>query len=208
MKAKRMDLCWSVKMNYSLANNISQKFLYKPKNVYHVTLLVKGNTLANAFSVKISRDEPVSELKKVIKAEKQNDFAGVDADKLRLWKVEIGGDHLDDPLKNLTLNDNNELSAINEIGDYWTEKLPKKHIHVLVEPPASTATSAREQELLERISLLEKSLSKSVHGMYFCQEISGTVQSRKSLGYESLKLTGLWKAFTNPVVALQHSTLL
>ncbi|PKB96624.1 hypothetical protein RhiirA5_434532, partial [Rhizophagus irregularis] len=136
-----------------------------------------------------------------------NDFAGVDADKLRLWKVEIGGDHLDDPLKNLTLNDNNELSAINEIGDYWTEKLPKKHIHVLVEPPASTATSAREQELLERISLLEKSLSKSVHGMYFCQEISGTVQSRKSLGYESLKLTGLWKAFTNPVVALQHSTL-
>ncbi|GBC52715.2 hypothetical protein GLOIN_2v1658885 [Rhizophagus irregularis DAOM 181602=DAOM 197198] len=129
--------------------------------------LVKGNTLANAFSVKISRDEPVSELKKVIKAEKQNDFAG-----------------------NLTLNDNNELSAINEIGDYWTEKPPKKHIYVLVEPPASTATSTREQELLERISLLEKSLSKSVHGMYFCQEISGTVQSRKSLGHESLKSTG------------------
>uniref|UniRef100_U9SFS1 Crinkler effector protein N-terminal domain-containing protein n=1 Tax=Rhizophagus irregularis (strain DAOM 181602 / DAOM 197198 / MUCL 43194) TaxID=747089 RepID=U9SFS1_RHIID len=131
--------------------------------------LVKGNTLANAFSVKISRDEPVSELKK---------------------KVEIGSDHLDNPLKNLTLNDNNELSAINEIGDYWTEKPPKKHIYVLVEPPASTATSTREQELLERISLLEKSLSKSVHGMYFCQEISGTVQSRKSLGHESLKSTG------------------
>ncbi|PKC54368.1 hypothetical protein RhiirA1_542909 [Rhizophagus irregularis] len=50
--------------------------------------LLKGNTLANAFSVKISRDEPVSELKKVIKAEKQNDFAGVDADKLRLWNTE------------------------------------------------------------------------------------------------------------------------
>ncbi|RGB27176.1 hypothetical protein C1646_769459 [Rhizophagus diaphanus] len=72
-----------------------------------VTLLclVKGNTLANAFSVKISRDEPVSELKKAIKAEKQNDFDGVDADELKLWKF---------------------------------EKPPKKHIHVIVEPPATS----------------------------------------------------------------------
>ena len=51
--------------------------------------LVKGNTLANAFSVKISREEPISELKKAIKAEKQNDFAGVDADRLKLWMVTI-----------------------------------------------------------------------------------------------------------------------
>jgi hypothetical protein len=66
--------------------------------------LVKGNKTANAFSVKISRDEPVSELKKAIKAEKQNDFAGVDADKLKLWKVPISDDHVD-PLNNLSLED-------------------------------------------------------------------------------------------------------
>lgn len=36
--------------------------------------LIKSNTIANAFSVKISRDEPISELKKAIKSEKQNDF--------------------------------------------------------------------------------------------------------------------------------------
>ena len=33
--------------------------------------LVKGNTPENAFSVKISRDEPISELKDAIKAKKQ-----------------------------------------------------------------------------------------------------------------------------------------
>uniref|UniRef100_U9UGD3 Uncharacterized protein n=1 Tax=Rhizophagus irregularis (strain DAOM 181602 / DAOM 197198 / MUCL 43194) TaxID=747089 RepID=U9UGD3_RHIID len=37
-----------------------------------------------------------------IKAEKQNDFAGVDADRFKLWKVEIPGDHID-PLSNLSL---------------------------------------------------------------------------------------------------------
>src|ERR1051325_9690413 len=119
--------------------------------------LVKGNTTANAFSVKISRDEYISELKKVIKEEKQNDFAGVDADKLKLWKVEIHGDR-NDHLRNISLKDSDELVAINDIGDYWSEKPPQKHIHVIVEPPVSIATSSREQELLDRITSLEESL--------------------------------------------------
>ncbi|PKY36759.1 hypothetical protein RhiirB3_533623, partial [Rhizophagus irregularis] len=101
----------------------------------------------------------VSHLKEAIKAKKHKTFHGVEADELRLWKVEIGGDHLDDPLKNLILNDNNELSAINEIGDYWSEKPPRKHIHVLVEPPQSTATSSREQELLDELTTLRALLN-------------------------------------------------
>src|SRR5436190_20552548 len=96
--------------------------------------LVKGNTLANAFSAKISREEPISELKKAIKAEKQNDFAGVDADRLKLWKVTIPDDQ-DDLLSKLTLNDGDELLATREIGNYWTEKPPKRHIHVIVKLP-------------------------------------------------------------------------
>ena len=96
--------------------------------------LVKGNTLANAFSVKISREEPISELKKAIKAEKQNDFAGVDADRLKLWKVSIPGDQ-DDQLRNLILQDSDELLAIDDIGDYWPTSPPKKHIHVIVKLP-------------------------------------------------------------------------
>src|SRR5947207_2688431 len=95
--------------------------------------LVKGNTTANAFSVKISRDEPISELKEAIKAKKQNDFAGVDADKLKLWKVSIPDDR-DDLLSNLTLQDQVELLATRDIGDHWSEKPPKRNIHVLVSP--------------------------------------------------------------------------
>ena len=116
--------------------------------------LVKGNTSENAFSVKISRDEPISELKDAIKAKKAPEFDNFPADKLKLWKVPISGDH-DDQLRNLTLEDSDELLAINDIGDYWTEKPLKKRIHVLVSPPESTATSSREQELLDQVASLQ-----------------------------------------------------
>ncbi len=94
--------------------------------------LVKGNTLANAFSVKISREEPISELKKAIKAEKQNDFAGVDADRLKLWKVSIPDDR-DDLLSNPILQD--ELLATKEISKYFPDPPLEEHIHVIVKLP-------------------------------------------------------------------------
>ena|ERR1051326_6322636 len=128
--------------------------------------LVKGNTLANAFPIDVNKDQLVGHLKKVIKAEKQNDFAGIDADRLKLWKKEIPDDQ-DDLLSNLTLNDGDELLATREIGDYWTEKPPKRNIHVIVEPPESTTTSSREQELLDELTSLRALINKSVHGMYF-----------------------------------------
>ncbi|CAI2191241.1 7858_t:CDS:2, partial [Funneliformis geosporum] len=56
-----------------------------------------------------------------------------------------------------------KLLATREIGDYWTEKPPKRNIHVIVEPPETIATSSREQELLDRIASLEASLNKSVY---------------------------------------------
>src|SRR3954453_5142779 len=126
--------------------------------------LVKGNTTANAFEVDIEKDKSISHLKKVIKAEKQNDFAGVDADKLRLWKVTIPGDQ-DDLLSNLTLNDGDELLATKKISKYFPDSPPEEHIHVLVSPPEATTASSREQELLEEIASLKEKLSKSEHGM-------------------------------------------
>ena len=125
--------------------------------------LVKGNTTANAFPVDINKDQLVGHLKDAIKAKNQNDFAGVDAVKLKLWKKEIPDDQ-DDLLSNLTLNDGDELLATREIGDYWAEKPPKRNIHVIVEPPESTTTSSREQELLDRIASLEEKLSKNEYG--------------------------------------------
>jgi hypothetical protein len=127
--------------------------------------LVKGNTLANAFSVKISREEPISELKKAIKAEKAPEFDNFPADKLKPWKVTIPDDQ-DDLLNNLSLDDEPELLATREIGDYWTEKPPKKHIHVIVSPPESTATSSEVLELREQLASLQALLNKSTHGTY------------------------------------------
>ncbi|GBC30661.2 kinase-like domain-containing protein [Rhizophagus irregularis DAOM 181602=DAOM 197198] len=96
--------------------------------------LVKGNTLANAFPVDINKDQLVGHLKEAIKVKKQNDFAGVDADKLKLWKVMIPSDQ-DDQLRNLILQNSDELLAINDIGDYWPTPPPKKHIHIIVKLP-------------------------------------------------------------------------
>ena len=96
--------------------------------------LVKGNKTANAFAVDIDSGKLVSHLKDAIKAKKQNDFAGIDADRLKLWKVSIPGDQ-DDQLRNLILQDSDELLAINDIGDYWPTSPPKKHIHVIVKLP-------------------------------------------------------------------------
>jgi Crinkler effector protein N-terminal domain len=124
--------------------------------------LVKGNTTANAFPVDIEKDQLVGHLKEVIKEKNAQTFANVDAKDLKLWKKEIPDDQ-DDFLSNLTLNDGDELLATREIGDYWTEKPPKRNIHVLIEPPESTTTSSREQELLDQVASLQALLT---HGMY------------------------------------------
>ncbi|PKY32177.1 hypothetical protein RhiirB3_531946 [Rhizophagus irregularis] len=105
----------------------------------------------------------VVDLKDAIKAKKAPVFDNFPADELRLWKVEISGDHLEDQLKNLKLNGSGELSAINEIGDHWTEKPPKKNIHVKVEPPVSTTASNEVLELREKLASLQALLNKSVH---------------------------------------------
>src|SRR4051812_45212345 len=127
--------------------------------------LVKGNTTANAFPVHIEGSSLVGDLKDAIKAKKQNDFAGVDADKLKLWKKEIPDDQ-DNLLSNLTLNDGDELLATREIGDYWSEKPPKRHIHVIVESPETTTASSEVLELREQLASLQALLNKSEYGTY------------------------------------------
>ncbi|GBC28180.2 hypothetical protein GLOIN_2v1580557 [Rhizophagus irregularis DAOM 181602=DAOM 197198] len=123
---------------------------------------IHSQTLS-AFPVHIDGNSLVGDLKDAIKAKKAPVFDNFAADELRLWKVEISGDHLDDQLKNLNLNGSGELSAINEIGDYWTEKPPKKNIHVIVEPPVSTTASNEVLELREKLASLQALLNKSVH---------------------------------------------
>ena len=71
----------------------------------------------------------------------------------------ISDDH-DDQLRNLSLEDSDELLAINEIGDYWTEKPPKRHIHVIA------TVSSEVLELREQLASLVALLNKSEYGTY------------------------------------------
>ena len=107
----------------------------------------------------------MAHLKKVIKAEKAPELDNFPADKLKLWKVTIPGDQ-DDQLRNLILQDSDELLAIRKISKYFPDSPPEEHIHVIVSPPETTATSSREQELLEQVASLQALLNKSVHGTY------------------------------------------
>ncbi|RHZ74827.1 hypothetical protein Glove_219g15 [Diversispora epigaea] len=66
---------------------------------------LRVKTLSNAFPVEIDDNKLVGFLKKVIKEEKKNDFAIFDADKLKLWKVNI-----------LTENENYKLTAVQNIN--------------------------------------------------------------------------------------------
>ncbi|CAG8699193.1 17869_t:CDS:2, partial [Racocetra fulgida] len=57
--------------------------------------------------------------------ENPNNFAGVDAMNLKLWKAEIPINS-DNTIQGPTLD--NELFPANDIGEYWKETLSKKHI--------------------------------------------------------------------------------
>ncbi|GES99318.1 hypothetical protein GLOIN_2v1878727 [Rhizophagus clarus] len=108
--------------------------------------LVKGNTTANVFAIDIDSGKLVSHLKKVIKAEKQNDFAGLDADKLRLWKVSIPAKQPSAQLtavSKISVNIKDELggvelSPVDDISEHFdngSNKPIKKNLHIIVEPP-------------------------------------------------------------------------
>ncbi|PKY28938.1 hypothetical protein RhiirB3_445341 [Rhizophagus irregularis] len=76
------------------------------------------------------------------KGEKQNDFAGVDADKLKLWKA---------------------ISKTKTNSKHFPDSPTEECIYVLVEALVSTATSSREQELLDELTSSKALLNKSVY---------------------------------------------
>ena len=86
------------------------------------------------FSVKISPDDTVYDLKKAIVTEKPNRLQGIDADSLRLWKKEVTEEEKDG-LQLSDLNDGDELRATLDIGDYFEEAPPKRKIHIIVKIP-------------------------------------------------------------------------
>ncbi|KAF9084813.1 hypothetical protein BGX29_002321, partial [Mortierella sp. GBA35] len=95
-------------------------------NLLTLFCLVDGDSVP--FSVDIDASKTVDHLKKLIKAEKSNNFSDVDADQLTLWHVSI-------PLvpkkdrKDISLGDvssKEELDETDDLSEVFPDKLPKK----------------------------------------------------------------------------------
>ncbi|CAB4413099.1 unnamed protein product [Rhizophagus irregularis] len=155
---------------------------------------VKGNTLANAFPVHIDSDQLVGDLKEAIK-DKIDVPAGFKAKDLKLWNVSIPDDQ-DDLLRNLTLNDGDELLATREIATI-VERL---------EPPVSTVTSSREEELFDQVASLQALLNKSVHAFDVVVSSKRTKSFKWTVNIEHATLDGLKNSIRamNKIPALEN----
>ncbi|CAG8594656.1 7886_t:CDS:2 [Funneliformis mosseae] len=116
---------------------------------------VRGST--SIFDITVGRDNRVSKIKEVIKERKPNDFAKVDADRLKLLKLKnpVGDGHISD-IQNFTFQDNGDendnvvlMKDMRRIVTYWPENQapPEDLIHVIVEAPATEELRAQLEAL-------------------------------------------------------------
>ncbi|KAK3840985.1 MAG: hypothetical protein J3R72DRAFT_161334 [Linnemannia gamsii] len=101
--------------------------------------VVDGGLQSKAFSVRITPADTVDDLKKLIKAEKKNDFRDVDADNLTLWRVSIPINDEDNDLpvllKNVPVDDRKKLGPATRLSKVFPEDLPEETVHVIVQRP-------------------------------------------------------------------------
>ncbi|KAG0342522.1 hypothetical protein BG000_003878 [Podila horticola] len=110
--------------------------------------IVDGNSVSNAFEVEVESAKTVSALRKLIRAEKPNDFSDVDADQLTLWRASI-------PVvppnrhKLIVLNEiesATELYPTEDLSDVFQETPPKKTIHIIVQRPPQAPKRDRDDD--------------------------------------------------------------
>ncbi|KAF9182559.1 hypothetical protein BGZ51_004679 [Haplosporangium sp. Z 767] len=115
--------------------------------------LLSGELMSNAFKVKLDINSDVSDLKKLIKAEKAPEFDDIAADRLKLWRVTIpivaGNIH-----KAVVLNkidSKTELVPTDEIPEAFKKTPPKKSVHIIIERPQGqdTEVAASRKQLSE-----------------------------------------------------------
>ncbi|ORY97137.1 hypothetical protein BCR41DRAFT_228771 [Lobosporangium transversale] len=101
------------------------------------------------FSVVVSPDDTVDDLKKAIKKEKEPEFDYIPADKLNLWHVSIViGDDEDE--KTITLSehpDAKKLHATSEISEVFGSAPAKKTIHVIVQRPSQGSSAGTSSQV-------------------------------------------------------------
>ncbi|CAG8598035.1 2828_t:CDS:2 [Paraglomus brasilianum] len=126
-------------------------------------LVMGDDPYENVFAVDIDDSKLVSHLKKAIKQEQPQTFAGVDSKNLKLWKVNIP---LNEPEPNLSLTTTKKfditireglpdvklLSSFDEISEYFSGQPPRKHVHVVVQGEPQSGVQAEANENTERSS--------------------------------------------------------
>ncbi|PKY60973.1 hypothetical protein RhiirA4_550826 [Rhizophagus irregularis] len=97
----------------------------------------------------------ISKLKDAIKEKKQNDFDNVDADKLKLWKVDISLEEENKKLElvntKITVNikedlGGEELPLLSKLSKYFPSQPADEHIHIIIQRPRKKFTAPQRDE--------------------------------------------------------------
>ncbi|GBB99738.1 hypothetical protein RclHR1_03610014 [Rhizophagus clarus] len=110
--------------------------------------LVLGEKPVNSviFEVNVNKYDSISRLKNVIRDEKKNDFFNIDANKLRLWKVDIPITDedklkiLDKPHTEINIEQDlggEELLSVKKIDHYFHNQPQDEHIHIIIKFPTN-----------------------------------------------------------------------
>src|SRR5688572_23676647 len=104
---------------------------------------IQGDNPDNIFKVNIERNKPISNLKKEIRNKNPDVFTihnigkkkvKVDIDIDKLWKVDIPLDENDKlNIDDIEEFESEELDVSKRVVEYFSAKLPDKHIHIIVE---------------------------------------------------------------------------
>jgi len=98
--------------------------------------LIHGDVPAREriFPIDIDRSKTVGALKKIVKEENQKTLEDVDAKDLTLWRVDIPIDEITDNALEL-FSPNIRLEPAKRLSSYFSEKLSKEQLHVIIESP-------------------------------------------------------------------------
>ncbi|CAB4479245.1 hypothetical protein RhiirA5_318078 [Rhizophagus irregularis] len=130
--------------------------------IIRLSCLVFGDPIENAFTVKVDKDETISELKEIIKTKKQNTFNDVDANELSLWKINASLDELN---QFICKNDTDiktigeKLFPLNKVGKEFPEPAGER-VHVIVQHnKASISIAEKIKELETKLNSINTSCS-------------------------------------------------
>ncbi|KAF9560940.1 hypothetical protein EC968_005945 [Mortierella alpina] len=130
--------------------------------------LVDGEATSHAFPVKVSLDDTIGDLKKLIKTEKAHDFSDIDANSLTLWKVSLSipDDEEEASITLDALSDKKKLPPTNRLSKLFVGPPLEDTIHIIVQRP-----SPHPSGLDPEIAALRKQLSEILDSS-ICVDIS------------------------------------